>query len=224
MKTSTPDKLIKLAMILVVLGLVGVAGWTSYHHGTNTVRTYGAEDEFTIKVFVFSIDGLAFSSSLVLLWAARNNVQPTWLARLGLAIGITAVIVSNILHAASAGIVAASIAAWPAFALIIAYELLMWIIATARKLAEQKAISEPIAEKVAEGPVVQPEPIPPAVEINPVSPHRKPIGDHDELVDKARLLLDEWPKMSGSELGRRLGISERHGQRMKSLVIGADNR
>lgn len=269
MHTSWPDRLIMIGMVLIVLGLVGVAGFTSFHHGLETLRIYGAEDPGIRRYFVLSVDGMAISCGLVVLWAARNKVKPTWLARCGLGIGIAATVTSNALHSLSYGYVAAAISAWPAIALLTAYELLMWCIRTARALADQRHANQLTSEQtlkvdaapdgsqrsylMAQGdtpttgtPVVSPAPVtgvpePPRLtpkiaktvkpqKATPVKPPppRQPRGQGDEVLAKARALLDEFPHMSGAELGRQLRVSERHGLRLSKAVresgIGTHDR
>lgn len=181
--TPLPDRLIKLSVVLVVLGLVAIASVTSYIHGTETIRTYGAEDEVTIKLFVGTIDALAFASSMTVLWAIRNRIRPYWLARVGLVLGFGATIAANAMHAYPSGEIASAIAAWPAIALIISYELLAWIIRTSRMLADKRT-----AELAS-----QPTPVPPVVAAAPggdsVQPSRAearpvPASGVDRTLDK----------------------------------------
>jgi hypothetical protein len=60
-------------------------------------------------------------------------------------LGIVATIGTNALHDLSRGPLAAVIAAWPAVALVISYELLMWVVKSGRELADSRRVhsSEP---------------------------------------------------------------------------------
>lgn len=74
------------------------------------------------------IDGVVYSSSMVLLNDARRGLDAHWLAYLGLGLRISATLAINVLSGLPYGIFGAVVAAWPAVALVLSYELLMIIV------------------------------------------------------------------------------------------------
>jgi hypothetical protein len=74
---------------------------------------------------------LVYSSSMVVLHAARHRLPVPGLARWLLALGILATLAANMAHGWSHGPVGAAVAAWPAASLVGSYELLLWLIRTA---------------------------------------------------------------------------------------------
>ncbi|MFY9998210.1 MAG: hypothetical protein WAK76_01845 [Trebonia sp.] len=75
----------------------------------------------------FTVDGLIYASSMVMLDAARRKVPVPALARWLLGVGIAANIAANIAHGLGHGRAGAAVAAWPAVALVGSCELLMII-------------------------------------------------------------------------------------------------
>ncbi|GAA4569590.1 DUF2637 domain-containing protein [Planotetraspora kaengkrachanensis] len=144
---SIGDRLIRVSMTVVVLGVAAVAGWVSYWHAVAVIERYGAEDELSAHLVPVTVDGMIYASSMVLLWCARYQLKVPALARWALALGIAATLAANVLHGIERGALAAALAAWPAIALVIAYELTMWVIRSGREVAERAAVTteEPVA-------------------------------------------------------------------------------
>ena len=94
------------------------------------VRAHG-ETGITARLEPATIDGLVYSSSMVVLYAARHRLPVPGLARWLLALGILATLAANVAHGWSHGPVGAAVAAWPAASLVGSYELLLWLIRTA---------------------------------------------------------------------------------------------
>jgi hypothetical protein len=161
---------------------------------------------------------------MVLLWAARYGVRVPFLARFSLGLGIAATLTTNLLHGLSGGPIAMAIAAWPAVALTISYELLTWVIRAGRvqqeappELATPVSVdSEPVVEVVHEPKHRKRQPVPPPQQAAPVNP--KPPLD-EERMERARKALAENPKLSGAALGRLIGTSDRHGSRLRKAVL-----
>jgi len=93
------------------------------------VRAHG-ESGLTARLEPATIDGLVYSSSMVILYAARHRLPAPGLARWLLALGIVATLAANVAHGWSDGPVGAVVAAWPAASLVGGYELLLWLIRT----------------------------------------------------------------------------------------------
>jgi hypothetical protein len=69
-----------------------------------------------------------YASSMVMLDSARRSLRVPRLARWLLCLGITATLAANVAHRLGHGLAAATVAAWPAVALVGSYELLMVIV------------------------------------------------------------------------------------------------
>ncbi|WP_327105426.1 DUF2637 domain-containing protein [Nonomuraea glycinis] len=119
--------MIRFLTAAVVILLAGVAAVVSYRHAYEVVVANG-EAGFTAILVPLTIDGLIFASSMVLLDAARRGGARPVLAYLSLVLGILATLAANVMHGWAHGPVGAIVAAWPAVALVLAYELLMGLI------------------------------------------------------------------------------------------------
>ena len=124
---------------------------SSYWHAFEVVRAHG-ESGITARLEPATIDGLVYSSSMVVLYAARHRLPVPGLARWLLALGILATLAANVAHGWSHGPVGAAVAAWPAASLVGSYELLLWLIRTA---AAGAVVREPAADQ-AGGPADHP--------------------------------------------------------------------
>jgi hypothetical protein len=127
---SAADRAIRVSTAVAVLGVAGIAAYVSYWHAFEVVRAHG-ETGITARLEPATIDGLVYSSSMVVLYAARHRLLVPGLARWLLALGIVATLAANVAHGWSHGPVGAAVAAWPAASLVGSYELLLWLIRTA---------------------------------------------------------------------------------------------
>ena len=127
---SADDRAIRVSTAAAVLGVAGIAAYVSYWHAFEVVRAHG-ETGITARLEPATIDGLVYSSSMVVLYAARHRLPVPGLARWLLALGIVATLAANVAHGWSHGPVGAAVAAWPAASLVGSYELLLWLIRTA---------------------------------------------------------------------------------------------
>ena len=127
---SAADRAIRVSTAAAVLGVAGIAAYVSYWHAFEVVRAHG-ETGITARLEPATIDGLVYSSSMVVLYAARHRLPVPSLARWLLALGILATLAANMAHGWSHGPVGAAVAAWPAASLVGSYELLLWLIRTA---------------------------------------------------------------------------------------------
>ncbi|GAA3591689.1 hypothetical protein GCM10022419_088180 [Nonomuraea rosea] len=139
------DRLIRVSMTAVVLAVAAVAAWVSYWHAVAVIEKYGAEDELSAHLVPATVDGMIYASSMVLLWCARYRLAVPALARWALALGVAATLAANILHGIERGPLAAALAAWPAIALVISYELIMWVVRSGREIADRT--HDPLAER-----------------------------------------------------------------------------
>ena len=118
------DRLIKATTSLAVVTVAAVAAIISYSHALDLVRAHG-ETGATARLIPFTIDGLIWAASMVILDASRRNRPAPKLAKWSLAAGICATIGANVAHGATHGPIGALVSAWPALALVSSFELLM---------------------------------------------------------------------------------------------------
>lgn len=154
------DRLIQATTAFAVLAVAGVAAIISYQHAYELVSSHG-EAGVTARLLPFTVDGLIWAASMVVLDASRRNHRVPRLAAWSLGAGIVATVGANLAHGLGHGPIGAVVSAWPALALVASFELLMLLIRTQRQDdADQSADvapnhSVPAMEQDAP-PVVQP--------------------------------------------------------------------
>jgi hypothetical protein len=127
------DRLIRLTTALAVVAVASVAAIISYQHAYELVRTHG-ESGITARLLPFTVDGLIWAASMVVLDASRRNQRVPRLALWSLAAGIVATVGANLAHGLGHGPVGALVSAWPALALVGSFELLMLLVRNARSV------------------------------------------------------------------------------------------
>jgi hypothetical protein len=118
------DRLIRITTALAVVAVAAVAAVISYRHAYELVHSYG-ESGPTARLVPFTVDGLIWAASMVILDASRRKQPAPPLAKWSLAVGIVATVGANVAHGASHGPIGAVVSAWPALALVGSFELLM---------------------------------------------------------------------------------------------------
>jgi hypothetical protein len=88
------DRLIRLTTALAVLMVAGVAAVISYQHAYEFVTSHG-ETGFTARLLSFTVDGLIWAASMVVLDASRRNHPVPRLALWSLGAGIVATVGAN---------------------------------------------------------------------------------------------------------------------------------
>jgi hypothetical protein len=126
------DRLIRLTTALAVVAVASVAAIISYQHAYELVRTHG-ESGLTARLLPFTVDGLIWAASMVVLDASRRNQRVPRLALWSLGTGIVATVGANLAHGLGHGPVGALVSAWPALALVGSFELLMLLVRTASR-------------------------------------------------------------------------------------------
>ena len=121
------DKAIRWSTAAAVIGVAAVAAVVSYEHAYALVRAHG-ETGWTAHLIPLTVDGLIWASSMVMLDSARRGARVPSLARWLLGLGIAATLAANVAHGLGHGPIGATVAAWPAVALVGSYELLMMIV------------------------------------------------------------------------------------------------
>lgn len=112
---------------LALLAVAGIAAWISYWHAVEVALAHG-EAATSAHLLPGTVDGLVVASSVVLWHSARRGRRGPVLAYFALALGIGATLAANVMHGIAHGVVGAVVGAWPAVALVFAYELLMYMI------------------------------------------------------------------------------------------------
>ena len=118
----------------------------SYRHALQVVRVHGESGALALA-YPLTIDGLIYAASMVLLNAARRGMPRPTLAYAALTLGIAATLAANVAAGVAFGPVGAIVAAWPAPALVISYELLMIVIRSSVTVPDPttpEAVPEPV--------------------------------------------------------------------------------
>ena len=136
------DWLIKITTALAVVAVAVVAAIISYQHAYELVRSHG-EAGVTARLLPFTVDGLIWAASMVVLDASRRNRPVPRLAAWSLGAGIVATVGASLAHGVGHGPVGALVSAWPALALVGSFELLMMLIRTWRGTRPGEAEPEP---------------------------------------------------------------------------------
>jgi hypothetical protein len=136
------------------LTVAGVAAVISYQHAYELVTTHG-ETGVTARLLPFTVDGLIWAASMVVLDASRRNHPVPRLALWSLGTGIVATVGANLAHGLGHGPVGALVSAWPALALVGSFELLMLLIRKHHQAETDLEVDPPIHVTPD---VVQPEP------------------------------------------------------------------
>jgi Protein of unknown function (DUF2637) len=125
------DRLIRITAALAVVAVAVVAAVISYQHAYELVRSHG-ESGVTARLVPFTVDGLIWAASMVVLDAGRRSQRVPRLAAWSLGAGIVTTVGANLAHGVGHGPVGALVSAWPALALVGSFELLMTLIRTGR--------------------------------------------------------------------------------------------
>lgn len=127
-RPSSGELWIDRATVGAVLAVAAIAAIVSYRHMRAVALAHG-EDPLNAAVIPLSVDGLIVAASMSMLRASRRGRRPPALAYALLVVASAASLAANVIHA-EPDVTARVIAAWPSFALIGAYELLMRMIRT----------------------------------------------------------------------------------------------
>jgi hypothetical protein len=139
------DWLVRLATVLAVVAVSGVAAYVSYWHCVEVVTGHG-EPGIVGHLYPVVIDGIIVAASMVLLDAARHQDDAPKLAWLLLLAGIGVTLAANVTYGTRFGAAGALWAAWPAAAFVGCYELLMLLVrASARRSGNEPPGATPAA-------------------------------------------------------------------------------
>ncbi|GAA0245321.1 DUF2637 domain-containing protein [Actinomadura nitritigenes] len=194
------DHLTRITTALAVGIVAVIAAVISYRHAYELVRTHG-ETGLTARLVPFTVDGLIWAASMVILDASRRKQGVPALAKWSLAVGIVATIGANVAHGLNHGPTGALVSAWPALALVGSFELLMMLTRNATSSA---------------GTLGQPDPAEPA------STESEPDCTKVEQTPKQAVLADYVASLNGpgKPLSQR-ALADRHGidrRRVKQII------
>lgn len=127
MSEGTTDRSIRVATTVSVSVVAVIAAIVSYSHIRSVALAHN-QTPVDATLLPFSVDGLIAAASLCLLFASRNKVQSTALARAMLILGVGVTVGVNAIYGSHGGTLATIISAWPAIAFIGAAELLIWLV------------------------------------------------------------------------------------------------
>jgi Protein of unknown function (DUF2637) len=132
------DRLIRFTTALAVATVAAVAAVISYRHAYELVRSHG-ESGVTARLVPFTVDGLIWAASMLILDANRRNRPAPPLASWCLGAGIAATIGANLAHGLGHGSIGALVSAWPALALVGSFELLATLIRAERRSTAERS-------------------------------------------------------------------------------------
>jgi hypothetical protein len=121
---------------LAVVAVAGFAAVVSYSHFFSLGRTHG-QDGTSARLTPLSVDLLILAASLLLLWAARNDVAAPWPVRAVLVVSVLATVAGNVADGLADGWLAALLNGWPGAAFVAAIEMLMWLVRASREVASR---------------------------------------------------------------------------------------
>ncbi|WP_242911535.1 DUF2637 domain-containing protein [Actinomadura terrae] len=231
--------MIRVSTAATTIGIAAVAAVVSYRHAYDVVMDHG-EPKGTAVLVPLCVDGLVYAAGMVHLDSARRGQTAGLLAWAALGLGIGATIAVNVLHGLAAGPVGAVVAAWPAVTLVLVVELLMGMIRQSRDASDDatptatpdgaeddaphtavSAMAGDAADDAAGEDAAAPRAIAAPKPRTTRATRRATPTATDRTAD-ALAVLATAPDISGAELGRRLGLSPRQGQRLLGEIRAAD--
>lgn len=125
-----------------VLLVAAIAAVVSFVHIEHLAVTHG-QTRLAALLLPVSVDGTVAAASLSMLWAARAGLGTPWLARVMLALGVTATLAANVAYGAAFGLTGELLSGWPAVAFVGSVEM---VLSTIRRTRPVPAVPEPPAE------------------------------------------------------------------------------
>jgi hypothetical protein len=201
--------------------LAAVAGTVSYLHMHVLVELHG-QPGWVAALTPLSVDGMIVAASTTLLAESRSGNRGGVLPWALLAIGSVASLAANVAVAESTA-TGRVIAAWPSFALIASYELLMHQVRRAAEAAATGARSARSPSRAASSAVAR--------DGGPASSQKTAPARHRTVGPQVRLEAWRWAQSnraedgslpSGRDIGTRYGRHERWGRMVKRSGLAGD--
>jgi len=206
--------------------VAAIAAVVSFVHIEHLARTHG-QTELAALLLPLSIDGTVAAASTVMLRAARAGLGTPWLARFMLGLAVTATLTANVGYGLPYGLPGALLSGWPAVAFIGCAEMAIGMVRKVTGHVHGHRARGDLSALPAKAAVSGRSPA--AAADRPARPahaaadrshgHRSPA----DTEAAALAVLSGQPGISGSELGRAIGVSERTGRRiLAGLAAGQD--
>ncbi|GAA3518793.1 hypothetical protein FHR32_000321 [Streptosporangium album] len=211
---ASGDRLIRGVAIAILLGVAGAAAYVSYHHFYALALALGEPHDMAILYPAMS-DGVIVMASLVMVYCSRRNIPVPLGVWIALMLGCVVTLVANVAQGWNGGLGSRLLSALAPVAFVLAYELLMWLVRSARQALETSP-PEPVAESEPEH-VCQPETI-----IKTVTETVRLVAV--DRYEAARLAYEESLEPGRKRLGWR-PLKERWGieaQEAKDLIAEVD--
>ena len=200
-----PVAAVSVALVAVVAAVV------SYAHMHDLAESAG--EGWRAWLLPLSVDGLLLGESLVLYVRAGR----AWLAWSALFVGIGVSLVANVL-ASRPELVSRLVAAWPAVALALSYEVLLTLVKHPAGRPVEVEPTERVPVSVAERAVPA---VVPAAEVKVDRAEDDRSGGGPGLLARARQVVHQVPGVGRGRLARHLGVGE-HAARQLLDQLRAD--
>ena len=218
-----PGRAVRVVTVAAVLLVAAVAAVVSYAHMQEVAERAG--EDWRAWLLPLSVDGLVVAASMGLLTRRRAGLPGGWLAWCALLGGVGASLAANI-AAAEPTATARVVAAWPALAFAVAFELLLQQrrVPVGEQVVDPVDGDSPAADPVVDGPGEVDEPaapvsataVEPAIEVDPLG------AAVAELVGAAHA---QGRPVGRRTVARELGVTEyRAGQLLARTNTNGDGR
>lgn len=132
------DRAVRRVTAASVLLVAAIAAVVSFVHIEHLAVTHG-QTALAAYLLPVSIDGTVVAASMVMLQAARAGIATPWLARLMLALAVTATLAANIAYGWPAGPAWSVLSGWPAAAFIGCAEMALGMVRRATRKTTTRA-------------------------------------------------------------------------------------
>ena len=217
MSGETLGRLVTTGAVLLVAAIAAVV---SFVHIEHLAVTHG-QTELAAGLLPLSIDGTVAAASMVMLRAARAGLGTPWLARFMLGLAVTATLTANVGYGLPYGMAGALLSGWPAVAFIGCAEMAIGMV---RKVTGQRRGQPDPGDRPAPTATAAANGWPPGEPVDgrmrPRAAARRGHGRRSRADTEAAALavLSGQPGISGTELGRAVGVSERTGRRLMAQL------
>ena len=235
-ESGAGDRWIRWTTTASVVLLAGIAAVVSFRHMHALTLAHG-ESALTAALIPLSVDGMIIASSMTLLADSRAGCAGGLLPWVLLAVGSAASLAANV-AVAEPTVYGRLIAAWPSFALIGAYELLMRQIRHAAAGTRTEGSVPGMAGRPVAGSAGELRPgaverlparlLAPSVAVPPIRPRRVSRRVDADLLTQARCIdaehRAEFDRPASAETLRiRLRIGATTARTLKNALLGAPN-
>jgi len=218
---AAPGRAVRVVTVAAVLLVAAVAAVVSYAHMQTVSQRAG--EQWRAWLLPLSVDGLVVAASMVLLTRRRAGLPGGWLAWGALLGGVGASLAANV-AAAEPTATARVVAAWPALAFAVAFELLLQQrrVPSGGPVVEDPPTAHPagdLVDDVGDHPGDDPGGVG-----EPTAPAGEPVAALDPVSDRLAELIDT-ARAEGRPLGRRvvareLGITEHQARGLLARTNG----